>query len=127
MRQRLKKEVDSCTSCLRFNTKREGFHPSRSPDAEGIWDHVMIDLVGPLPVSEGYIWIFVFVDVASDYVVLRAMKSKSMEDSSFTLWSVICEYGVMKVLQSDRGPEFVNEMIAGLTNMYGVDHRLISA
>jgi hypothetical protein len=42
------------------------------------------------------------------------------------LWYVCCTFGIPKIIQSDNGPEFVNEVIRALTNLVGIDHRLIS-
>ena len=49
-----------------------------------------------------------------------------MESIARTLWGAICEYGTMKILQSDNGTEFVNSLIKQLTELYGVQHRLIT-
>lgn len=86
-----------------------------------------MDLVGPLPTSTtGECWIFTAVDVLSSYVVLRSATSKTMEEIARILWSLMCEYGTMKILQSDNSSEFVNQVIRSLTTLYGVDHRLIT-
>ena len=34
--------------------------------------------------------------------------------------------GLPKILQSDNGPEFVNEVIRALVKLTGIEHRLIS-
>ena len=66
------------------------------------------------------------VDVLSGYVVLRALLSKTMAEVVRCLWVIICEYGTMKVLQSDNGTEFVNHLMQQFTQMYGIDHRLVT-
>ena len=43
------------------------------------------------------------------------------------LWEVFCEYGTPRILQSDNGTEFVNQVIRTLTVLHGIDHRLSSA
>ena len=50
-----------------------------------------------------------------------------MEEVSKNIWEVLCEYGIMKIIQSDNGSEFVNSLMKQLTTMYGIDHRLITA
>ena len=35
--------------------------------------------------------------------------------------------GFSRIMQSDNGTEFVNELVAQLTKLYGIDHRLITA
>ena len=81
MREELREHVQTCLKCLRFDIKKQGFHPARSVDADGVWDHVEIDLIGPLPISkDGYDHILTSVDILSCFVVLRALKGKAMEE-----------------------------------------------
>ena len=55
MRKELREYVQGCLECLRYDIRREGFHPARSVDSDQVWDHVEIDLIGPLPISrDGY-------------------------------------------------------------------------
>ena len=63
----------------------------------------------------------------SQFTVLRPLKNKSSETVGRKLWKIICEYGTMKILQSDNGSEFVNEVMSQLTKLFGIDHRLITA
>jgi hypothetical protein len=128
MRSELRQECNKCIPCMRFDIKSEGYHPARSIEATQVWDHVQMDLVGPLPPSEkGYSYVMTLVDVMSGYCILRAIKGKSAKDVAKVLWKVICEYGTMKILQSDLGPEFVNKVVQDMTEMFHIDHRLITA
>ena len=103
------KYCHKCIHCLKFDVKQQGFHPAKSISADKPWDHVQIDLIGPIPKSEdGYQYVLTCVDVMSGYVVLRALTDKSAETMARALWGVITEYGTMKILQSDNGLEFVN-------------------
>ena len=127
IRDDLRHHVRSCIDCLRYDIMTEGYHPAQSISATQPWDHVEIDLVGPVPTSsEGHTYIFSAADVMSAYVVLKALLNKTMECVARALWEVISEYGTMKILQSDNGTEFVNQVMHELTNMYGIDHRLIT-
>jgi transposase InsO family protein len=66
------------------------------------------------------------VDVCSRYTLLRALASKEMEEVAQVLWQVICEYGTMRILQSDNGVEFVSQVLRAMTTLYGIDHCLIT-
>src|SRR6185436_3692343 len=44
-----------------------------------------------------------------------------------SIMDIIAEYGTMKIIQSDNGTEFGNSIIEQLVQMYGIDHRLITA
>lgn len=80
MRSDLKQVVQKCMQCLQFDTHEEGYHPAKSITAEQPWDHIEIDLIGPLPSSQkGHTYILTVVDVCMGYVVLRALKTRDME------------------------------------------------
>ena len=42
------------------------------------------------------------------------------------MWKVFCDLGLPRIIQSDNGPEFVNEVIRAMVKLTGMDHRLIS-
>ena len=62
----------------------------------------------------------------SGYTVLKALKSKEMEDIVCALWEILTDYGIPKICQSDNGPEFVNYLMKQLVQLYGIDQRLIT-
>ena len=122
-----RKTVNKCIDCQRFNIQKEGFHPIKSIEANHPWDHIQIDLIGPLPTSSnGFSWILTTVDVMTGFSLLRAMHHKTMEEVAIHLWQMICEYGTPKIIQSDNGAEFVNGVIKELSTLFGIDHCLIT-
>jgi len=61
--------------------------------ADRPWDHIEVDLIGPLPVSEnGITYILTVVDVCTAYTVLRSLKSKEMEQVARKLWEIFTDY-----------------------------------
>ena len=120
-------EIKKCIDCQRFNAKREGYHPLKSIEANQPWDHVQIDLIGPLPISNnGFQWILTVIDVMTGFTLLRPLHSKEMEEVAQTLWQLITDFGPPRILQSDNGKEFVNTLIDQLVNLFGIDRRLIT-
>jgi transposase InsO family protein len=96
--------------------------------AEHPWDHIEIDMIGSLPVSEkGNAYILTVVDVCTGYVVLRATKTKDMGTIAQKLWKMMSEYGTPKIIQSDNRSEFTNQMIGALAELYGIEQQLITA
>lgn len=119
--------INTCIDCQRFDLKKEGYHPMKSIEASEPWDHIQIDLIGPLPTStNGYSYILTIVDVFTGYSIIRSQKTKSEEETALSLWQVICDFGIPKIIQSDNGTEFVNKVVQQLTLLYGIDHRLIT-
>ncbi|KAJ8651291.1 hypothetical protein O0I10_013223 [Lichtheimia ornata] len=66
------------------------------------------------------------VDIFTRYCVLRALPDKRAPTIARALISVFGDYGFPKVLQSDNGTEFVNTLIKAITEVSGMDHRLIT-
>lgn len=60
-------------------------------------------------------------------MILRSLKSKSMIEIAMNLWEIFGLFGIPKIMQSDNGTEFVNELIEELVKLNGIDHRTISA
>jgi hypothetical protein len=128
MRIELQDEVARCHQCQIFNVERQGFHPAKSIVAREPWDHIQVDLIGPLPTADsGAIYILNIVDVCTGYSVLRSIENKEMETVARVLWKVFADYGTPKIMQSDNGTEFVNKIVSTLCQLYGIEHRLITA
>ena len=76
-------------------SRRKDFTHLQSIEADQPWDHVQIDLVGPLPTSkEGHTYIMTSVDVMTGYVLLHALQrqinaevSQSILESNNYIWT----------------------------------------
>ena len=125
MRQNIKNEQQKCIKCVRFDVVAEGFHSSKSITVDQPWNHLEIDLIGPLPTSKkGYNYILAIVDACTAYTVLQSLENKNMECIARKLWEVFTDYGTLKILQSDNGSEFVNKVIDVFTILHGIEPRL---
>ena len=128
MQRDCKNFVKTCLPCQRFVIGRRGFHPTRSFHAELPWDHIGVDLKSfNTPSVEGNHYLLVVVDICTRFVFLRPIFDKSMETVSKTLFKLFCDIGFPKIIQSDRGSEFVNELMTKMVMECGIDHRLITA
>ncbi|KAG1224979.1 hypothetical protein G6F67_009403 [Rhizopus microsporus] len=67
------------------------------------------------------------VDICTRYCVLRPIPDKQASTIARELINVFCEYGLPKILQSDNGGEFVNELMQIFAEEAGFEHRLISS
>jgi transposase InsO family protein len=120
--------VRQCPDCQKFNVAKHGFHPLTSIYADAPWDHICIDTAGPLPTSlQGNNYILIIVDVFTRYCVLKALPDKSSLTIALALRSVLSLFGRPKIIQSDNGTEYVNEIVRLYIESSGIDHRLISA
>jgi transposase InsO family protein len=128
MREDARREAARCGRCLAFATHKTGFHPLRPVLARLPFDHVAIDLTGPLPTSPGgKNFVFVMVDLATRFVILRPLASKSSLEVARCFLSVAADFGLPRVVQSDNGSEWVNRVFKQLVAVTGFDHRLVAA
>ena len=86
-------------------------------------DEIHIDTIGPLPPdSEGYQYIMVVLDSCSRLVGLYPTKTVEMKDAVAVLLKHIARFGTPSRIQSDKGSQFVNQMITELSAITGIDH-----
>ena len=119
--------VASCPDCQRFNIARHGYHPLTPISASLPFDHVAIDLAGPLPTSHaGFNYILIHLDVLTRFVLLRPLHDKTSDTIAKTLFHLWTDFGFPPIIQSDNGTEFVNSVVKSLLSTDAMDHRLIS-
>jgi transposase InsO family protein len=120
--------VKSCVSCQQFNIVKKGYNPLRPITATLPGDSWGIDLAGPFKTSlRGNNYLLIMVDIATRYCVLKPIPDKSSLSIVKELVDLMITFGIPRVIQSDNGTEFVNEMMSLLAEHSGFEHRLISA
>jgi RNase H-like domain found in reverse transcriptase/Chromo (CHRromatin Organisation MOdifier) domain len=102
MMEECKRRAGRCRACLKYVVRRRGFHPLRPVNARLPMDFLMWDIAGKMKVSGGYVFVLVIVDVASRYVWLRKMKTKSASEIAGILMEMFCEWGAPAVVRSDN-------------------------
>ena len=116
-----------CIQCLRFLTVPRGYHPLKPITSDQPFDHVAVDLAGPFVTSAaGNHYLHVMVDIHSRFVLLHAIPDKRMETVAQLWRNIFCTFGFPRIIQSDNGAEFVNQVARVLTTAAGIDHRLIT-
>jgi len=124
----IKEYVQSCDACQRRKRpqRNEPLHPIKVGQP---FDRVGMDIVGPLPVTiRGNKYIVVMTEYLTKWPEARAIPdAKAASVVSFFYEDVICRHGCPKVLLTDQGTHFVNELLDSLCNRLGVKHRLSSA
>jgi hypothetical protein len=127
IRNEIQEELINCDACTRYNVTKSGYHPFTPITALGPGDHFQIDLSTHLPPSsDGYTTLLAVIDVFTGFVILRPLRDSSAETVARKLWKIFCLIGWPRVLQSDNGREFVNDILRALVKLTGIDHRLIS-
>lgn len=128
IRMDVKKYVNSCPLCQAHKSKRpKRFTSELNPSLpEGPNFRLSIDLIGPLPQTEGsYQYAIVIVDYFTKYVVTAPLTSKEggeVAEAIFKYWYSI--YGIPYEIQTDQGKEFANDLLKRLNFRMAVGHRI---
>jgi RNase H-like domain found in reverse transcriptase/Integrase core domain/Reverse transcriptase (RNA-dependent DNA polymerase)/Integrase zinc binding domain/Chromo (CHRromatin Organisation MOdifier) domain/Retrotransposon gag protein/Aspartyl protease len=127
MRADIIDHINNCDPCTRFVVVKSGFHPAKSITAAGPGDHFQIDTSIHLPPSpDGHVALLVLIDVFTGFVVLRPLKDTTAETVARKLWKIFALIGYPKILQSDNGSEFVNDVVRTLVRITGIEQRFIT-
>ena len=124
MKEDAVKHVAKCPQCQRFNISKTGFNPLRPIHAELPMDHVAIDLFQLKTSTTGYNYCLVVVDVCTRFVFLRQIQNKQMNTIAEELTKIFTDFGFPKIVQSDNGSEFKNQVMDTVMKLTGIDHRL---
>jgi len=116
-----------CLPCLRWNIGKQGFHPMKGITASEPFRHIAVDLADYTHITsdEGYRFVLVIVDMFTKFVILRPIKDKSAITIVRELLDVGNLVGHFKILQTDNGTEFSNELLREYNSRQGSEHRLI--
>ena len=121
IKQDVAKYVSGCETCQRTKVdhgkKAAPLYPNSIP--EGPWETISMDLIGPLPESQGYDSILNVVDrFSKEMVAIPCHTTLTAEGCARLLMErIFLLRGFPKKIITDRGPQFVSKF---MTNLYGL-------
>ncbi|KAJ8651870.1 hypothetical protein O0I10_012563 [Lichtheimia ornata] len=115
----------ACPQCQKFNIAQRGYNPLRTISAEMPGDHWALDLANYETSSSGNKNLLVLVDMCTRFWILRPIPNKEAETIVKTLVQVFCDFGLPRIIQSDNGKEFVNNLMKPFARASGFEHRLV--
>src|SRR6266498_1453707 len=127
MRQDIKDFVKICYKCQQRGSTKQN-NQKCMIQLTDIFEKWKIDIIRLLPITrEGNRYIVITMDYFSRWSKVRAIKAANAETvATFIYEEIICRFESPRVLQSDRGTHFVNEVIRRLTEKFRIKHSLSS-
>jgi transposase InsO family protein len=87
-----------------------------------------VDLVGPLPASKGFTYLFTIIDRTSCWPEAIPIATTSTVDSANALFQGwVSRFGVPAVITSDRGTQFTSSLWAALCSLLNIQHSRTTA
>jgi hypothetical protein len=127
MRADISEVLTNCDACTRFVVTKAGYDPASYITTDAPWKHIQLDTSVHLPATmDGYTALLVIIDVFTGFVILRPVRSTDAHIIADELWQLFCLFGLPQIIQSDNGPEFVNQVLRVLVKLTGLEHRFIS-
>jgi len=114
----------SCLDCQRSKIQTHIKSPIQPIPVPGRrFSHLHVDLVGPLPQSSGFKFLFTIVDRTSGWPEAIPLQSTTAEEcAKVLLRSWIPTFGVPSVITSDRGAQFTSSIWTNLCKFLGIIH-----
>ena len=110
-----------CLECQRSKVQRHTKAPlQKLPTPKSRFGHVQIDLVGPLPVCQGFEYLMTVVDRFTRWpeaVPIKDMKAPTVAKAYVTNW--VSRMGVPADMTSDRGVQFVSRLWQAMSEYLG--------
>jgi len=127
MKTDIKNYIKKCDACQRRGQKGgETFlHPIK---VTGPFERIGIDFVGPLTrTRKRNKYILVITDYLTKWPEAKAMREATAKNVvQFLYEGIICRHGCPKIILSDRGTHFKNELVEQLCDKFKINHKLSS-
>ena len=85
------------------------------------FDHIHIDIVGPLPYADGFRYLLTCVDRFTRWpeaIPLVDIRAETVADAFFSGW--IARFGTPATISRDRGAQFESKLWDGLCDQFGI-------
>ncbi|AAB48112.1 pro-pol protein, partial [Human spumaretrovirus] len=120
MRKDVVKQLGRCQQCLITNASNKASGPILRPDRpQKPFDKFFIDYIGPLPPSQGYLYVLVVVDGMTGFTWLYPTKAPSTSATVKSL-NVLTSIAIPKVIHSDQGAAFTSSTFAEWAKERGI-------
>jgi Integrase zinc binding domain/Integrase core domain len=123
MFESIRDHINNCDTCQKRRREKE-VAPLQNIVPKTAFDHIGIDIVGPLPrTTQGNRYIIVAIDYLTKWPEARALQlADALSIAPFLYEDIICRHGIPTEVTTDRGTEFVNQLMETLWKKFKVRH-----
>ena len=114
-----------CRTCKGCQTAKVSRHNTpvygKFTEPTARFDHVHIDIVGPLPYANGFRYLLTCVDRFTRWpeaIPIVDIRAETFADAFFSGW--IARYGTPATITTDRGAQFESKLCDNLCNQFGI-------
>uniref|UniRef100_A0A1Y1KVQ2 RNA-directed DNA polymerase n=1 Tax=Photinus pyralis TaxID=7054 RepID=A0A1Y1KVQ2_PHOPY len=124
MRSDIKLWCRQCLDCQRSKVHRHTLSPPGQFTVESLrFNHVHLDLVGPLPPNLGYTYALTLIDRYTawpEVIPLSDITAESVARKFISEW--VARFGIPEKITTDRGRQFESTLFAEINRMLGIKH-----
>src|SRR3954454_7204263 len=124
MKEDIINHIRGCDTCQKRRRGRERAEADSAKIIAEPFSHIGIDVMGPLPRTlTGKRYIILAVDFFMKWAEGIAVEDADAQTiTKFIHSDIICRHGVPKEITSDRGTEFLNELVEQMECTYHIKH-----
>jgi len=116
--------ISGCSVCQKFRKRHNRRTDERFVIEGNPFTELSVDVLKlPKRDCHGNLYVVVIVDSFSRWVSLEAVPDKTALSAARAIIRAIGNFGVPLKIRSDGGKEFINDVLAGLEYIMGVEHR----
>lgn len=110
-----------CIQCQQAKVSRHVVPiPEKISAPDGRFQHIHVDIIGPMPISRGYAYCVTVVDRFSRWpeaFPVKNIEALTIAEAIYSGW--ISRYGSPKIITTDRGAQFESTLFAALVRFLG--------